>query len=228
MLISNFLPPRLVALQEVSVMADGRPDQAKEAPPKPRLPAHGPLSRPADLPIVGIGASVGGLDACRKFLAALPADNDMAFILVQHLDPDHESMLVDLLASHTTMTVSQATEGMRIERDHLYIIPPGAYLSIGDDVLHLSQPSERHGARHPFDFLLRSMLGRLSPVQHVKPCYDVARQMDETAVGCSQFALHPTTARRTLDPCLRPGNLGVSLDTRLSAALQPTGQRDPM
>ena len=138
-------------------MADGRTDKAKEAAPKPRPPVRGRPSRPADFPIVGIGASAGGLDACRKFLAALPADNGMAFILVQHLDPDHESMLVDLLASHTTMTVSQATDGMPIERDHLYIIPPGAYLSIGDDVLHLSQPSERHGARHPFDFLLRSM-----------------------------------------------------------------------
>jgi hypothetical protein len=75
---------------------------------------------------------------------------------------------------------------------------------------------------------IRIMLGRLSPVQHVKPRYDVARQMDETAVGCSQCALHPATARRTLDPCLRPGNLGVSLDTRPSAALRPTAQRNPM
>ena len=138
-------------------MADRRPDKAKEAAPKPRPPARGPPARPADFPIVGIGASAGGLDACKKFLAALPANNGMAFILVQHLDPDHESMLVDLLASHTAMTVSQATDGMLIERNHLYIIPPGAYLSIGDEALHLSQPTERHGARLPFDFLLQSM-----------------------------------------------------------------------
>ena len=88
---------------------------------------------------------------------ALPADNGMAFILVQHLDPTHESMMVDLLAGHTSMTVRQATDGMPLERDHLYVIPPGTYLSVGDGALHLSQPQARHGARLPFDFLLHSL-----------------------------------------------------------------------
>ena len=88
---------------------------------------------------------------------ALPAGNGMAFILVQHLDPTHESMMVDLLASHTAMTVRQATDGMLIEREHLYIIPPGTYLSVGTGALHLSQPQARHGARLPFDFLLHSL-----------------------------------------------------------------------
>ena len=100
--------------------------------------ARGPPHQSDDFPVVGIGASAGGLDACRKLLAALPADNGMAFILVQHLDPTHESMMVDLLRSHTSMLVLQATEGMPIERDHLYIIPPGAYLSVVDGRLHLS------------------------------------------------------------------------------------------
>src|SRR5476651_2171071 len=111
----------------------------------------------ADFPIVAIGASAGGLDACRKLLDALPADNGMAFILVQHLDPSHESMMVDLLAGHTAMTVRQAADGMPIEREHLYVIPPGTYLSVTEGALHLSQPQARHGARLPFDFLLRSM-----------------------------------------------------------------------
>ena len=88
---------------------------------------------------------------------ALPADNGMAFILVQHLDPTHESMMVDLLAGHTSMTVRQATDGMPIERDHLYVIPPGTYLSVGNGALRLSQPQARHGARLPFDFLLHSL-----------------------------------------------------------------------
>ena len=81
----------------------------------------------------------------------------MAFILVQHLDPNHESMMVDLLSSHTKMTVCQAAEGMPIERDHVYVIAPGTYLSVGDGVLHLSPPQARHGARLPFDFLLQSL-----------------------------------------------------------------------
>jgi two-component system CheB/CheR fusion protein len=112
---------------------------------------------PAQLPIVGIGASAGGLDACRSFLDALPADCGMAFILVQHLDPTHESMMVDLLTGHTLMTVLQATDGMPIKRDHLYIIPPGTYLSVEHSALHLSEPHARHGARLPFDFLLNSL-----------------------------------------------------------------------
>jgi len=111
----------------------------------------------AGCPIVGIGASAGGLEACRKLLSALPANSGMAFILVLHLDPTHESLMVDLLASHTAMTVRQAAEGMRIEPDHLYVIPPGVYLSVVDDALRLSEPEVRHGARLPFDFLLRSL-----------------------------------------------------------------------
>ncbi|MGA2129512.1 MAG: chemotaxis protein CheB, partial [Xanthobacteraceae bacterium] len=107
--------------------------------------------------MVGIGASAGGLDACRKLVDALPAGNGMAFILVQHLDPTHESMLVDLLAGHTAMTVRQAADRMPIERDHLYVIPPGTYLSVANGALHLSHPQARHGARLPFDFLLHSL-----------------------------------------------------------------------
>ena len=81
----------------------------------------------------------------------------MAFILIQHLDPTHESMMVELLTGATPMTVVQAAEGMPVERDHLYIIPPGTYLSVVDGVLSLSQPQARHGARLPFDFLLHSL-----------------------------------------------------------------------
>src|SRR5579863_10466507 len=106
-----------------------------------------------DFPVVGIGASAGGLDACKKLAGALPAGNGMACILVQHLDPTHESMMVDLLAGHTSMTVRQATDGMPIERDHLYVIPPATYLSVRDGALRLSPPQARHGARLPFDFL---------------------------------------------------------------------------
>ena len=116
-------------------------------------PAQGSKS----LRVVGIGASAGGLEACTKLLGALPSDNGMAFILVQHLDPTNESMMADLLAHRTSMTVVQAADGMPLEREHLYIIPPGMDLSVGNGALHLSQPKARHGARLPFDFLLRSL-----------------------------------------------------------------------
>ncbi len=87
----------------------------------------------------------------------VPASNGMAFILVQHLDPTHESMMVDLLAGHTSMTVRQAIDGMPLEPNHLYVIPPGTYLSISDGALRLSLPQAPHGARLPFDFLLHSL-----------------------------------------------------------------------
>ena len=104
-----------------------------------------------------MGASAGGLEASRKLIGALPAGNGIAYILIQHLDPTHESMMVNLLANHTPMTVRQAAEGMLIEPDHVYVIPPGKYLSVEGGALHLTQPRARHGARLPFDFLLQSL-----------------------------------------------------------------------
>jgi two-component system CheB/CheR fusion protein len=139
---------------------ENQPHQAKTLRPRSdrhSVPARGPSRESKDFPVIGIGASAGGLEACRKLVGALPAGNGMAFILVQHLDPTHESMMVDLLAGHTSMIVCQATDGMRIERDHLYVIPPATYLSVESGALHLSQPRVRHGARLPFDFLLHSL-----------------------------------------------------------------------
>ena len=81
-------------------MSKSRSRQGKAARPRSRphsVPARGPPYKPLDFPVVGVGASAGGLDACRKLVGAMPAGNGMAFILVQHLDPTHKSMLVDLL-----------------------------------------------------------------------------------------------------------------------------------
>ena len=85
----------------------------------------------------------------------------MAFILIQHLDPTHVSMMVDLLAGHTPMKVQQAADGTLIEREHIYLTPPGAYLSTHGGALQLSEPRESHGARLPFDFFLRSLAEEL-------------------------------------------------------------------
>jgi two-component system CheB/CheR fusion protein len=141
-------------------MPDRRTSPAKL--PQPRsgrstAPESDSPPDPENFTVVGIGASAGGLLACQKLVDALAADTGMAFVLVQHLDPTHESMMADLLAEHTAMTVRQATDGMRLERDRLYVIPPGTYLSVSAGVLHLSQPQVRHGARLPFDFLLHSL-----------------------------------------------------------------------
>jgi len=122
----------------------------------PEMTAAKPRTQ-GDFALVGIGASAGGLEACSKLLAAMPDSGTMAFILVQHLDPTHESLMVALLASHTTLTVREAADGMPIEPGHLYVIPPGSYLSVAGGMLRLSAPAARHGMRLPFDFLLRSM-----------------------------------------------------------------------
>jgi two-component system CheB/CheR fusion protein len=93
-----------------------------------------------------------------KLLDALPAHNGMAFIIAQHLDPSHDSMMVDLLAGHTSMSVLLATDGMKIEPERVYVIPPGVYLSVDEKGgLRLSKPQVRQGARLPFDFLLNSL-----------------------------------------------------------------------
>lgn len=145
-------------------MPGSRPPRAETARPHPsktraaaRSSGRELSAGPLEFSVVGVGASAGGLDACRQLVAALPAGHGMAFILVQHLDPTHDSMMVNLLAGHTRMTVRQVTDGMPIERDHFYIIPPGTYLSVGKGKLNLTAPEARHGARLPFDFLLHSL-----------------------------------------------------------------------
>src|SRR5437899_1002374 len=141
-------------------MARQGPRQAGTARPPPKrrsAPRRGSPPRHDSFPVVGLGASAGGLDAARSLLTGLPPSTGMAFILIQHLDPTHASMMVDLLAGHTPMKVQQAADGMLLEREHVYLIPPGAYLSIRDGALRLSEPRERHGARLPFDFFLRSV-----------------------------------------------------------------------
>src|SRR5271167_3399111 len=138
-------------------MPESHPHHAKADRPRWLQRALSASGR-ADFPIVAIGASAGGLDACRKLLDALPTPNGMAFVIVQHLDPSHDSMMVDLLAGHTSMPVLQATDGMPIERERVYVIPPGVYLSVDDKgALRISKPQARHGARLPFDFLLNSL-----------------------------------------------------------------------
>ncbi|HXQ20589.1 MAG TPA: chemotaxis protein CheB [Candidatus Acidoferrales bacterium] len=108
-------------------------------------------------PIVGIGASAGGLDAFKKFFSALPAESGMAFVLIQHLDPTRESLTAELVGTYTRMRVVQAEDGMRVEANRVYVIPPNAYLSIHDRTLRLSAPSAPRSLRMAVDFFLHSL-----------------------------------------------------------------------
>lgn len=107
--------------------------------------------------IVAIGASAGGLEAATRFVEALGDGGGACFILVQHLDPNHDSLLVDLLAAHTALGVQQVTDGMELLPSHIQVIPPGAYLSVADGHLRLTSPPKGQGTRLPFDFLLASL-----------------------------------------------------------------------
>ncbi|MET3900930.1 two-component system CheB/CheR fusion protein [Devosia sp. UYZn731] len=107
--------------------------------------------------LVAIGASAGGLDACTRFVGAMPVGQGIGMILVQHLDPRHESLMVALLATRTGFAVEQAVEGAEVLADHLYVIPPGAYLTVNQGKLHLQSPPDHQGARLPFDTLLESL-----------------------------------------------------------------------
>jgi len=109
------------------------------------------------LSVVGVGASAGGLEAFEQLLRALPDDTGLAFVLVQHLAPKHESMLSELLAKATRMPVVEVTQGMQVHANHVYVIPPNADMSISDGVLHLSPLSPDRGLRMPIDFFLRSL-----------------------------------------------------------------------
>lgn len=108
-------------------------------------------------PIVGIGASAGGLDAFKSFFQATPPDSGMAFVLVQHLDPTHESMMTDLLSKYTAMRVVEIEDGMVVTPNMLYMIPPNKYVHIKDGRLRLIEPVTRRGMRMPIDYFFHSM-----------------------------------------------------------------------
>ena len=109
------------------------------------------------LPVVAIGASAGGLEACRALLGDMPGDVPAAFILILHLDPTHDSMMVDLLARTTRLEVVQATEGLALKPGRLHVIPPGVFLTVANQTIHLSPPEGGKAVRLPFDVLLKSL-----------------------------------------------------------------------
>lgn len=143
-------PAAMKAATPTSVSKPAACDSAIE----PRTPA------PDDAPrttIVGVGASAGGLEAFSALLGALPQFPGLALILVQHLAPQHESALPALLGATTRLPVLQATEGMRVEPNHVYVIPPNVQMGIADDVLHLMPRPQDNSQYVPIDFFLRSL-----------------------------------------------------------------------
>jgi two-component system CheB/CheR fusion protein len=172
------------------------------------------------LPIVGIGASAGGLESFSELLARLPADTGMAYVFVQHLDPGHASYLVEILSKRAKIPVEQAQDGMKIHRDRLYVITPNSTLTIGGGVLHLRSRDPAEKPHRPVDSFFHSLAQERGPnaigvilsgsgsdgakgIQAVKQVSGITFAQDESSAlfygmpssairtGCVDFILSP-------------------------------------
>jgi two-component system CheB/CheR fusion protein len=123
---------------------------AVEAPPSDARPR-------AAIPVAGIGASAGGLEVFKLLLADLPADTGLAIVFVQHLDPQHHSVLAEILSRATAMPVSEAAEGMPVEANHVYVIPANADLTMAGGALRVAPRTQTPGVHMPIDRFLRSL-----------------------------------------------------------------------
>lgn len=130
----------------------------RQPPPTAERPGQEP-DQPAagDFPIVGVGASAGGLEAFTQLLNALPVDTGMGFVLIQHLDPDHDSALVDLLSRATSLPVRQISDDMPVRPNCVHVIPRDTNLTVASGILKL-QPRERSRLPHrPIDTFFESL-----------------------------------------------------------------------
>lgn len=107
--------------------------------------------------VVAIGASAGGLEAFTELLRSLPVDTGMAFILIQHLDPKHRSILSELIAKETKMPALEVTNGLHLQPNHVYVIPPNANMTLSDHTLRLEKRQENTGVNMPIDHFMRSL-----------------------------------------------------------------------
>ena len=126
------------------------------APEAEAAPAPRPVA-PAVLPVVGIGASAGGLEALEEFLRHVPARSGMAYVVVQHLDPTHKGAMVELLQRVSSIPVVQVQDRTKAEPDCVYVIPPNKDMSLLHGVLHLLPPTSPRGLNLPIDYFFRSL-----------------------------------------------------------------------
>ena len=143
-----------------------KPGNRSRRDPKAK-PGDAPMQEAADrvsdkaIPVVGIGASAGGIEALSSFFDAMPADSGCAFVVVLHLDPKRESEMARILRAHTKMPVAQVEDGMQLLSDHVYVIAPATEIKLSGGRLEVSKPSEPRGQRHPVDVLFASIATEL-------------------------------------------------------------------
>jgi len=138
-----------------------KPQGSKKESPrivsKAKPKAKPPRPERALLPIVGIGASAGGLEALELFVRNVPPKSGMAFVIVQHLDPTHKGVMAELLQRATAMKVMQVKDRTQVQPDCVYVIPPNKDMSILHGILHLLDPVAPRGLRLPIDFFFRCL-----------------------------------------------------------------------
>ena len=134
-----------------------RPKPGGKVEPEDTAGAVEPSLPEKPQPIVGVGASAGGFEAFQQLLTALPSDTGLALVLVQHLDPGHESLLAKLLSKATAMPVAEVEEGMTVEPNHVYVIPPNKTMGIRNGTLHLMPRGEPAAKHLPIDYFLGSL-----------------------------------------------------------------------
>src|SRR5579862_6977949 len=222
-----------------------------EAREPPTLP--GGTSTPdkhATFPIVGVGASAGGLVAYTELLLNLPLDTGMAFVLVQHLDPEHESALTDILARATALPVQEATNELEVEANRVYVIPPNTTLSIERGTLKLETRKPARTPHHSIDLFFESLAqdaheraigvvlsgtasdgtlgleaikaeGGITFAQDDSARYD-AMPRSAVAAGCVDLVLSPADIARELGRIARhPYVAGQSIELLIPAGSEP-------
>ena len=179
------------------------------------------------LTIVGVGASAGGLEAFTQLLESLDSDAGITLVLVQHLSPHHDSALVSLLAPHTGMPVVEATEGVRLQRDHVYVIPPNAQMVLDGSALHLTPRPGDRTAHTPIDSFFTSLAAAardqaIAVVLSGTASDGAVGIRDVKAAGGITFAQTPASAKfdgmpraaiatGTVDVVLTPSEIGGEL-----------------
>jgi two-component system CheB/CheR fusion protein len=148
--------------EEIQISEEEKLRSAEETSINGGQPAPGADSNESpeeDFPVVGIGASAGGLAAFEAFFSAMPPEPGMAFVMVQHLDPNHKSILTDLIGRYTRMSVYEVRNEMAVRPNCVYVIPPNRDMVFQGDTLLLLEPTEPRGHRLPIDSFFKSLAG---------------------------------------------------------------------
>jgi len=192
----------LVSPREKSVneakMKSSQPKRANSAKKKPK--AKDLAERNGSFPIVAIGASAGGLEAYKELFLALPLDTGMAFVVIQHLDPSHKSMLTEIISKTTRMPVEEVKSGVTIRPNCVYVIPPNALMAVAGGVFQLSPRSNTPGQHLAVNFFMHSLAqerksGAIAIVLSGTGADGTAGMEDVKAEGGITFAQDPATAK---------------------------------